>query len=245
MLPISFIIFFIFVFIIFFLSKIILNLTFRFLYQLTNNKNLSFELLSFLILPGTIIHELSHLLFAELLFVRSGELSFKPQIEENNNLRVGAIKISKTDPFRRTIIGLAPLVVGLTIIGLTYNFYISGFLQDIYMNFGQTQRSAPTNFFRFLFLFFVLCLLSSISLTMFSSRKDLKQLLIPALILLIFVLIFWLAGFRLTISQYPINFMENILINSEKSLAFIIILNLIALAVLKGLNYLVSNLFRH
>ncbi len=236
----SLIIFFSLLIFLFLLAKSVINLTFGFFYQLTKNKNASLELLSFFLLPGTIVHELSHMLTAGFLFVQTGELCFKPEIDENNNVRVGAVKIAKTDPFRRTFVGIAPLVVGLTIIGLVFNYYLFNQLKHCFI-----VSLFHCSIFQFLLLFSVFYLLSSISLTMFSSRKDLEQLLIPAVILLIIVLVFWLAGFRLTIPQYAINFADKILIQLNKSLAVVVFLNILLIWLFKGLNFIVKAIFPH
>ena len=67
-----------------FLSSRILTRTLSlFFYRVTKSQTTTVYLLSFLFLPGVIIHELAHLLSANLLFVRTGEVEFMPQIRGN------------------------------------------------------------------------------------------------------------------------------------------------------------------
>lgn len=66
---------------------------------------------SLFVLPGTIIHELSHWIVAELLLVKTGEITIFP--EES---RLGSVSTAKSDPFRGFLIGLAPFITGLIIL---------------------------------------------------------------------------------------------------------------------------------
>lgn len=90
----------------------------RLVYELANTSLLVFgstkpgiAIYSLLVLPGTIIHELSHWIVAELLLVRTGKITIFP--EES---RLGSISTAKSDPFRGFLIGLAPFITGLIIL---------------------------------------------------------------------------------------------------------------------------------
>ena len=65
-----------------------------------------------LLLPGIIIHELSHWLAAKLLGVRTGKISLWPSKARGNQMRLGSVRVARTDPFRSSLIGVAPLVSG-------------------------------------------------------------------------------------------------------------------------------------
>jgi hypothetical protein len=65
-----------------------------------------------LLLPGILIHELSHWLAAKLLGVRTGKISLWPSKQHGNQMRMGSVRIARTDPFRASLIGLAPLISG-------------------------------------------------------------------------------------------------------------------------------------
>lgn len=65
-----------------------------------------------LLLPGILIHELSHWLAANLLGVRTGKISFGPSRRRGNQMRLGSVTVARTDPFRASLIGLAPLITG-------------------------------------------------------------------------------------------------------------------------------------
>ena len=65
-----------------------------------------------LLLPGILIHELSHWLAAKLLGVRTGKISLWPSKARGNQMRLGSVRVARTDPFRSSLIGVAPLVSG-------------------------------------------------------------------------------------------------------------------------------------
>ena len=83
-------------------------------------------LLYFLImLPGIVIHEVSHLLVAAVLGVRAGGLSLRPQVRRDG-LQLGSVQVARTDVVRESLIGLAPLIGGSVTVLL-----IAGFIFEI------------------------------------------------------------------------------------------------------------------
>lgn len=74
-------------------------------------------LLYFLLLfPGVLAHELSHWVAAKLLRVPTGRISIGPTSKGGGATRFGAVSVAKTDPFRGSLIGLAPLLTGSALI---------------------------------------------------------------------------------------------------------------------------------
>lgn len=74
---------------------------------------------SIFFMPGTIIHELSHWIVAEILQVRTGAITIFPDLEEDNvdnSQRLGSVATARSDPFRGFLIGLAPFISGLGIL---------------------------------------------------------------------------------------------------------------------------------
>ena len=71
---------------------------------------------SLIFLPGTIIHELSHWVVAEVLQVRTGEITIFPDLSRiEDTYRLGSVATVKSDPFRGFLIGVAPFFSGLII----------------------------------------------------------------------------------------------------------------------------------
>lgn len=158
---------------------------------------MSINFLSFLFLPGIIIHELSHMLISVILFVPVGDMEFTPK-RDSTGVKLGSIEIARTDPIRRSIIGFAPVFVGfLIIIGIVYLFSSNIlFFKD-------------KNFYVFLgSILGIAYLLFAISNTMFSSRKDMEGTIETIVTLLIIVLLLYLIGVRVPLS-WAWNFLES------------------------------------
>lgn len=147
-------------------------------------KSLSFlpiNLISFIFLPGIIIHELAHFFAASLLFVPTGEIEFMPQVSEGQ-LKLGSVAIGRSDPIRRFLIGVAPIIAGLSlIIGLLYFVQLKN-LNEIGV------------------LLLASYIIFAVGNTMFSSRKDMEGGLVLLVFVLIIILTSYFTGFRINLS---------------------------------------------
>lgn len=77
------------------------------------------------VLPGVVIHELSHWLMATVLGVRVSKFSLGP-VRQGRGKRVslGSIRVGKVDPVRSSLIGLAPLLGASAVILLIGNLIL-------------------------------------------------------------------------------------------------------------------------
>ncbi len=163
----------------FFLSRVLTRSVSEFFLRITKNKNTAIYLFSFLFLPGVIVHELSHLLTASLLFVPVGEIEFMPKVS-GDEVKLGSVAVAKTDPIRRAIIGAAPFIIGVLII-LSSLFYFTK------LNFPISQTIKVI-----LELFIVF----EIGNTMFSSSKDLEGTLELLVVILLIMGMLFFIGLR-------------------------------------------------
>jgi hypothetical protein len=78
-----------------------------------------------LVMPGVVIHELSHWLMANLLGVRVNKLRLGP-VRQGRSKRVslGSVRVGKVDPVRASLIGLAPLLGASAVILLIGNLVL-------------------------------------------------------------------------------------------------------------------------
>jgi hypothetical protein len=78
-----------------------------------------------IVLPGVVIHELSHWLMARMLGVRVSRLAIGP-VRKGRSQRVslGSVRVSKVDPVRASLIGLAPLLGATAVILLIGNLVL-------------------------------------------------------------------------------------------------------------------------
>lgn len=80
-------------------------------------------------LPGTILHELSHWLMAELLGVGTGKITILPDFDdklEGDREKLGSVQTAKTGPLRSFLIGAAPFITGLSVLFVLGSLLLQG-----------------------------------------------------------------------------------------------------------------------
>lgn len=92
---------------------------------LSSELSLGVKVYSLLFLPGTLIHELAHFLTAAVLMVPTGTITIFPEEMEDNRVRLGSVRVARTDFFRASIIGLAPIIVGSILLLFIYESYFA------------------------------------------------------------------------------------------------------------------------
>lgn len=170
--------------VIFFLAKRIARYIYSLVFQLTHSKKISVWIISFILLPGTAVHELSHFLVASILRVPTGQITIFPIFEKNGEVKAGKIEIGQADPFRLSVIGLAPMIVGLILLYITGRVFFTGLSQILNTKYLILNTLG-------------IYLLFTISLTMFSSKKDLKSLLIAGPVILLIATSLYLTGVKI------------------------------------------------
>ena len=79
---------------------------------LTRDARLTMGIFSILFLPGVFLHEFSHFVMAKILRVRTGRFSIFPKSLPDGRLQLGYVETARSDVFRDSLIGAAPLIVG-------------------------------------------------------------------------------------------------------------------------------------
>lgn len=157
---------------------------FLFFFSRVLTRSLSFlpiNAISFLFLPGIIIHELSHFLVASLLFVPTGDIEFMPQLTDGG-LKLGSVGIARTDPIRRFLIGVAPILAGLSLIVGIFYFVLNNGLFNGWI------------------LLLVSYIIFAVGNTMFSSKKDMEGAVVLLVFAFIIILASYFAGIRVSFS---------------------------------------------
>lgn len=168
---IYFLLFLLEIILLFFLSKKLINSLARIFYRITNSHRIVVNILAVIFLPGTIVHEMAHMLTAGLMLVHVGEMNFLPEVQEDG-VKLGSVQIGKTDPFRMMLIGVAPVIVGLlSILLIVYLLFSSN-------NILWWQAILGSY------------LVFEVGNTMFSSRRDLEGVISFALALVLGISIF-------------------------------------------------------
>lgn len=195
----------------FYLILFLIEMVILFFSSRLMTKSLSFlpiNVISFIFLPGIIFHELSHLLFASFLFVPAGEIEFMPKVE-GRSIKLGSVMIGKTDPIRRFIIGVSPVVFGVLVIGSILYF----------------SKSLTAPFYVNLLIFYVLFVVGN---TMFSSSKDMEGSLVLLVLIVILSGTIYFSGVKI-----PQEFFANLISKGDLLkqvdyfLPFVILIDLI------------------
>ena len=154
-------------FVLFLVSRYSIQKLFQvfFIYFQSNNSTLI--LISALLLPGTIIHELSHAFMAMALHLKIRDIQIFPEWK-HDSIKLGSVVYEKKDVFRSILVGIAPFFIGLIALWWLYGL-------------GLYQTTSAVQFIGVSYLVFV------ISTTMFSSKQDLVDILyiIPIIVLII------------------------------------------------------------
>ncbi len=94
---------------------------------LFNSPQAGLAVYSIFVLPGTILHELSHWIVAEILLVRTGQITLIPSSGFGNTAErtLGSVETAHSGPFRGFAIGIAPFITGISVLLLL------GYLLDL------------------------------------------------------------------------------------------------------------------
>jgi hypothetical protein len=133
---------------------------------LTGRSHIATMIYDLLVFPGVVLHELSHVLVALLLGLRVLQINLF-QFRSRNDPRQGEVIVTKADPLRMSIVGAAPLLLGIAVLLLllrlvdppTVSFSLSAFTEL------WRQLSNPTTAITTYLLF-------AIANTMFPSEAD-------------------------------------------------------------------------
>ncbi len=164
------------------LSSRLTQLSFTVLMRLTRSRSVAITILTIILFPGTVVHELSHLFTAEVLGVHTGKLTLAPESIEHEEIQSGSVQVAVSDPFRRTLIGIAPTITGMITLSIL-SWYLS-----------QTQQLV----IGVAVLYFII----TISNTMFTSKEDLQGVLPVAITLLLFFSAFYISGVRIILPTH-------------------------------------------
>lgn len=162
---------------------------------LTGDPEMAVVLYSLPLLPGIIVHELSHALTAALLGVPVGRISVRPK-RAGQRVQLGFVPIEKTDVVRASIIGLAPLVIGSVVVVLIgYAVFGLGTVGTALaaedwpsMATGLLEMLEAPDTWLWAYVIF------AVSNTMLPSRSDRQTWRPVILFLLLIAAVFWAAG---------------------------------------------------
>lgn len=96
-------------------------------YAVTGNPGCAVRALFLVLLPGVLLHELSHWLVANLVGVRTGKVSIGLGKMRGKHFSLGSVTVERSDPLRESLIGVAPFIFGLlavwTVMGFGFDLW--------------------------------------------------------------------------------------------------------------------------
>lgn len=143
-------------------------------YLLTRNREMAVVLYSLPLLPGVILHELSHVLMAFILRVRTQGFTVVPRRDVDGHVALGSVIVERVDPVRASLIGLAPFLAGSIAIWWIGQsaFGLSNLGATLLSGDGPTIGDAINQMIHQPDAWLWLYLLFAISNTMFPSASD-------------------------------------------------------------------------
>jgi len=170
---------------------------------LVGDREIAVVLYALPLMPGIVLHEISHALTAKLLGVRAGRVSIGPRLADER-IQLGFVPVEETDFVRASLIGLAPLLAGSAVILLIgYSVFDIGVMQQGFINGdwaevakGLAETLKAPDVWLWLYLIF------AVSNTMLPSESD-REAWMPILLFMVLVVgLAWLAGLGPKIVDY-------------------------------------------
>jgi len=196
---------------IYIVSRLILKELFILLRKFFQSDFVVFSLVSLLFLPGTIIHESAHFITALLLILPVKSMTVFPKWDENE-IKLGEVLFIKKDFLRAILVGVAPVFFGIGILFSLFYFHI------------YPANNIGLNIF-YAYLIF------SISANMFSSKQDLKDLLLIIPVILLIIIIIYV--FNIKINMNSLNVIMN---NINRYIFFVLVIDAFLFGMTKLLN---------
>lgn len=170
-------------------SKNLFNNLYVYLYKLFKKEKTVVYIISFIFLPGTFIHELSHAISTVLLGGRVSRFSVWPKVEDGH-IKMGYAEVEVLDIFRNTIIGISPLIVGVSIL-----YYVSLVFES------------STIYWQIFFVYLVFQIANSMFLSA-SDVREFKLLLYIVLSILVFLYVYNFYFYKLNFLPQNLEFLK-------------------------------------
>ncbi len=160
--------FFLLAVLLYFVSRKTIHTCFFFFSRFLKHPQAAFRMMALLYFPGTLIHEMSHLVMAMLLNLKVRDITLIPKVR-GSTLKLGTVWYEKKDVVRGLLVGIAPFFAAMFV------FWFIDTWRLLYMNM--------------IIGALVSYLVFAISSTMFSSKQDLVDLVyvIPIALIVIAV----------------------------------------------------------
>ena len=112
----------------------------RLIHRLGGNRNTAIVVWSFIFLPGTIVHEISHFLAAAFTGARTGKIEIFPEYleedadeeERGTKVALGYVQTQRLNPIQGFLVGTAPFISGLALLIFLASLLRASYLSQNY-----------------------------------------------------------------------------------------------------------------
>ena len=195
-------------FLIYLISRQLIKEIYFFLRGIFKSEKMTYIILWLIFFPGTVIHELSHFFAAMILFLPVKDIRLFPQLEEHS-IKLGSVHYVKKDFFRGFLVGVAP------VFGAMISFWIISHLS--------------VNILTYYLIF-------AIAATMFSSKKDLEDLIYLVPLVLIMGVVIYIFNIKVSFlieEVFNLNLLTSFLKRVNHYLLISIFIDIFIFAILK------------
>ena len=220
--------------------QISLNIQFPF-YKLTRSQNSATLTIFLLFLPGVFIHELAHWAVARLVGLKTGKFRVWPK-RQGKYIGLGSVSVESRDPIRDSLVGVAPLLIGTTLVTLIGQFIFDTASVSSQLAAGnwlaavidfRRALNQPSGLIWAYFLF-------TIANAMMPSASDREPLMPVLAYSALAIVAYIILGLPLQGAAAMMQWLAPTLSNLSSALLFVIVLDIIILAILYVIRLVIS-----
>ena len=220
--------------------QISLHIQFPF-YTLTRSQNGATLAIFLIFLPGVLIHESAHWTMARLLGLKTGKFRVWPK-RQGKYIGLGSVSVESRDPIRDSLVGVAPLLVGIVLVTIIGNIIFDAQLLSQFLSQGD-WRTATTTFRQELdrpsglLWAYLLFTIANAMMPSASDREPVKPVLFYGALAIVFYI---LLGMPVQGATAVMQWFTPTLQNLSSALLFVIVLDIVALGVLYLIRLLIQ-----
>jgi len=163
--------------------------------RVSGDSNVAVMVYYLLMFPGIVLHELSHLVVAQLLGLKVGKFALGPKMRRNA-IELGSVTVSSGGHVRDSLVGLAPFIAGTAVLLLiSYFVFDVGALGQAWVQGGwNAVLGATENLVRVPDVWLWAYLIFVVSNSMTPSPSDREPWTVAGIYLGITLLLVWVLG---------------------------------------------------
>lgn len=210
-------------------------------YYSTGSRDMPVVILFLALFPGVLIHESAHWATARLLGLKTSKFRVWPK-RSGKHIGMGSVNVERGGTLLDSMVGMAPLIVGTFLIGLIGHRVFNAYLISDALLIGRWQAGLRAMWIALnkpdggIWAY----LLFSIGNAMFPSTSDREPVKPLLLYIGIAALLYFVLGLPLSPLGSVIDWLLPLLVDLSSALFFIILIDLIILAVLLMLKVFVE-----